>query len=180
MVKTERTIIVLGVPRSGTSMMAGILRCLGVMMGENIKPDKHEDLDFLFKDNMHRIKTTALRNQLYTQWGWKDPWIGSYLHFLLPYLCNPVYVRITRNEKDAIKSDMKRNKNVTKKSATMRNKKLTAGIMNYDAIDFTYEEVIKSPRKEIRRLVKELKLNVPKELVNATVKFVKPGGYSSL
>ena len=45
----KKTFIVLGCPRSGTSMMAGLLRIIGIDMGDNIKEDKHEDKDILWK-----------------------------------------------------------------------------------------------------------------------------------
>jgi len=43
----KRTFCVLGSPRGGTSMASGLLRMLGVSMGENLDPDNNEDQDFI-------------------------------------------------------------------------------------------------------------------------------------
>jgi hypothetical protein len=43
----QRTICVLGAPRGGTSMIAGILRKLGVVMGDDIDEANNEDRSFL-------------------------------------------------------------------------------------------------------------------------------------
>jgi hypothetical protein len=46
----EKTLVVLGSPRGGTSMLAGLLRELGVHMGDRIDRHNHEDQAFLSED----------------------------------------------------------------------------------------------------------------------------------
>lgn len=71
----ERTVVVLGAGRGGTSAAAGCLRELGVAM-PNAHPLKHEwspvnsDTD---QDSHHLQMTFSEINSLYPIWGWKSP-----------------------------------------------------------------------------------------------------------
>ena len=93
----QKTVIVLGAPRGGTSMVAASLRKLGVVMGEKLG-HQHEDASFrrdVPLENM--IATVQQRNEKYDVWGWKMPNSIYYVEELLPHLRNPHFVAIFRN-----------------------------------------------------------------------------------
>lgn len=111
----EATFCIIGVPRSGTSMVAGILRMLGIPMGERVDPDNNEDLDFLghngdrdvFRSQervgeraayLERIRHLICeRNASLPRWGWKDPLALYYAEEVVAELRNPHFILVTRD-----------------------------------------------------------------------------------
>lgn len=109
------TFVVLGAARGGTSMVAGVLRLLGVPMGEDIDPGNNEDREFLshrgrvdlFSDPSQagRRKTyvkeiealIGARNRDYPSWGWKDPAASYYLDKIAGALREPRFLFVTRD-----------------------------------------------------------------------------------
>ena len=93
----QKTIIVLGAPRGGTSMVAATLRKLGVAMGEKLG-HQHEDNSFRRDVPLETmIATVQERNEKYDLWGWKMPNSVYYVEELLPHLRNPHFVAVFRN-----------------------------------------------------------------------------------
>jgi hypothetical protein len=93
----QKTIVVLGAPRGGTSMVAATLRKLGVVMGEKLG-HQHEDANFRRDVPLETmIATVQERNEKYDLWGWKMPNSVYYVEELLPHLRNPHFVAIFRN-----------------------------------------------------------------------------------
>lgn len=113
--KALGTICVLGAPRGGTSMIAGLLRKLGLPMGESLDEANNEDLEFtkhgglraiFFKPERAAEKEKYLtemraviqrRNRSYSWWGWKDPISSYYVADLISVLRNPRFIFITRD-----------------------------------------------------------------------------------
>ncbi|WP_455374461.1 hypothetical protein [Limibacillus halophilus] len=110
----ERTVVVLGMPSGGTSMVAGSIRLLGVAMGENYDDANQEDLEFLdlvgslqplhngmgmpIESKFDQIRAlVARRNEAHAVWGWKDPHSRHYIRELLPSLRNPHVILIFRD-----------------------------------------------------------------------------------
>jgi len=108
----KRTFIVLGSPRGGTSMTAGMLRIAGVNMGDNIDEDNNEDQDFLFhkgnyaglskarapKGFLPQVKSLIKgNNEKYDIWGWKDPLCSLYIDKVIGELVNPHFLIVTRD-----------------------------------------------------------------------------------
>ena len=108
----QRTIVVLGAARGGTSMIAGTLRVLGVPMGTNLN-SSHENRAFrtaLFGKN-RLIDYYLLPVRFYTRylpllknynrtenvWGIKDPCLNPVLAWLAAYWRNPIYILVLRN-----------------------------------------------------------------------------------
>jgi len=93
---SNKTVLVLGVARGGTSMTSGVLSKLGVFMGEDLN-SRYQDSglnDCIHQNNKSRAKQIILeRNQSYSIWGakkmsaWK--WNGLFRQ--------PVYVAIFRD-----------------------------------------------------------------------------------
>jgi hypothetical protein len=103
----KKTVIVLGAPRGGTSVVAGILRCLGIYMGENLG---HQHEDPIFKRKVpeeEKIKTITERNKKYDIWGWKMPDTVHYIEQVISYTINPHFIAVYRNPLEIAESSAK-------------------------------------------------------------------------
>ncbi len=114
-IKTKRTYVVLGCKRGGTSMLAGVLRLLGINMGDNINGNgNHEDQDMSDRNLEDMINMVQQKNLAYEVWGWKDPMAIDYIHYLMPFLINPVFLTIFRDPCAVANSEaVKHNKDFT-------------------------------------------------------------------
>jgi len=92
----RRTYVCLGVPRGGTSAVAGTMQRLGLFMGEDL-PNNYEDPDFVGKPLPHMKEAVATRQAAHAIWGWKFPAAANYLENLLGLLDNPHLVVVTRD-----------------------------------------------------------------------------------
>lgn len=126
MEQETKTVIVLGMHRSGTSMISGILSLLGVNMGKrSIKPKianvkgYFEDVDFLslnkkifaahnasWRKPPTKLKSDPLltgkasiliKQKSKGLWGWKDPRTVFTIGYYLPCLINPFFIFTHRN-----------------------------------------------------------------------------------
>lgn len=96
-IETQRTYVIFGAPRGGTTMVAGVCRLLGLNIGDNL-PDNLEDQSFVPPIDSSLIGTAiASRNKTSNVWGWKYPRAASYLEQLTPALRNPYYICIFRD-----------------------------------------------------------------------------------
>lgn len=153
----KKTIIVLGCPRGGTSMAAGICRLLGVNMGS--VGHNQEDPDFLQhgglktlqrekndeerKEVVNTIRELVLkRNQQLDVWGWKDPLASFYIQDLSDLLINPRLICIYRDAASIAAGEMRFMKNNVQ-DPLFSEKKFYVEIMNRiinqqkDIIEFT-------------------------------------------
>ena len=92
----QKTVVIVGVQRGGTSMVAGVVRELGVNLGYNLG-NNHEDPEFLPKDLSAIRAVVARRNSQFDVWGWKMPHSYEYLARLAPALRNPFVIIVFRN-----------------------------------------------------------------------------------
>jgi len=180
---TEATYIVIGVPRSGTSMVAGILRILGIYMGENIKPGKHEDTDILWQQPPKIIKTIKHRNATQKVWGFKDPNCARYIGLIEPYLINPRYIYIKRSLPKTVESDLRRGQK-SRRHATRRN---TAYKSVYDTIEqkrtclsLEYDIVVACPTETVDLISQFCGNTATKEQRSRAVEFIQPGDYRDI
>ena len=117
-----RVILVIGMGRSGTSLLAGVCHHLGVFMGDRFMPTDNnnqsgtfEDIDFF---NVNRAKMRGVgvdyrrlitdRGNLYKIWGVKDPALVHVLPDLLPLLGDDVRVIHAKRNNKAIMSSFER------------------------------------------------------------------------
>ena len=110
---SEKTICVLGSARSGTSMVSGLLRIMGIHMGDNLDHANNEDMDFhkatqplqdlvnvLRPGHMRKIKEMKQFIQEKNKreiWGWKDPQSIFYFNKIDKFLPNPLCIMIFRD-----------------------------------------------------------------------------------
>ncbi len=89
----EATLGVLGLTRSGTSMLSSLLYALGVYMGDRIDSAVYEDVEiaeFIDKGDFEGLAAfAAARNAGHSVWGFKRPNAYKSLPQLVPALRNP-------------------------------------------------------------------------------------------
>jgi len=97
----ERTLIVLGVGRSGTSMVAGSLHHVGVFMGDSIGKVNFEDQPLSAalekRDFGLAREIIAVRNSRFDVWGWKRPSALQFLAFVEQEFRNPHFICVFRD-----------------------------------------------------------------------------------
>jgi len=96
----QKTVIVLGCPRGGTSLVAGVLSRLGVFMGDGLG-HQYEDPRFREETSLEeKINAISKNNSLYSTWGWKLPNTIYYIDNIIEHIRNPVFIAIYRNPFD--------------------------------------------------------------------------------
>ncbi len=93
---TEKTVVVLGVPRGGTTMVAGIVQRCGISLGNDL-PTNLEDQAFVGVPIEDMVLSIAERNRTKSVWGWKYPRAAIYLPIIQEYLINPHYIIVWRD-----------------------------------------------------------------------------------
>jgi hypothetical protein len=105
--REPHTVIVLGPPRSGTSMISGILRLMGMYMGE-CNTANNEDPRFNKRNSVGSIrKLIEKNNDQRPVWGWKEPSTHTYLSSVLDSVRNPFFIVSVRNVLAAAGSKLK-------------------------------------------------------------------------
>ena len=94
--KPVKTFVVLGVERGGTSMVAGMVRALGVDLGERAGRN-HEDPRFLSDDQAVLKQRIEENNKRLDCWGFKMPKASLMLDFYSDNLRNPHFILVFRN-----------------------------------------------------------------------------------
>ena len=99
----ERTYIIFGMVRSGTSMMAGLLWRIGIDMG-NHDTGQYEDWDFNLRslkkkgEGITEYKKNIIKNNVEKKiWGWKDPLFAKYAIELIDVIRNPYFIVVFRD-----------------------------------------------------------------------------------
>ncbi len=92
-----RTYIVFGDMRGGTTMIGGVMRALGVFMGENINEDNQESFQFNGPSVQDMRGSIDANNQNHQVWGWKFPHAADYLDNVWDKIRNPHLVCVFRD-----------------------------------------------------------------------------------
>lgn len=96
----QRTFVVLGAARGGTSMLAGVVHHLGVPMGRNLSA-VYEDVEVcnpMEAGDRAAVQAIVLaRNQAHDLWGFKRPAALGYLHKYQSELRNPELLVVFRD-----------------------------------------------------------------------------------
>lgn len=93
---SQRTYVTFGVERGGTSLVAGVVRALGLYLGD-IPEGNNEDKAFHNKPLGQMKATIARRNQEYDVWGWKYPTAATYLPVLSKSIRNAFFIVVYRD-----------------------------------------------------------------------------------
>jgi len=102
----QRTFVCFGVPRGGTSAIAGTMQRLGVWIGDDLT-DNYEDADFVRRTVPHMVDAVRQRNEQRDVWGFKCPDAVNYLDRIIPEIRNPYLVVVYRDVVATMKGHMR-------------------------------------------------------------------------
>ncbi|MGK2875675.1 MAG: glycosyltransferase [Nocardioides sp.] len=117
--ETERTYVLFGTRRGGTSMVAGILRGLGLDLGQTGARKNNEDPRFHPRPWRELAEVVEQRNAEAPVWGWKYPQAVNYLADIYPALRNPYFIVIYRDPVAAALSGQRLDKKVNARTEQM-------------------------------------------------------------
>lgn len=169
-------VVVLGMHRSGTSMLSSMLETLGVNMGEDLLPNHWEDRAFIDLNDrilkaaggnwynpppLEAIKATPINlraeasalvksRSIRPLWGWKDPRTCLTLPVYIPYLESPKYIVMWRGKNSIVRSLTNRDGDLHKDPENLV-RRYRARVEGYGlpALFVSYESLINSTSARI-------------------------------
>ncbi len=178
-----KNIIVSGIARSGTSLVAGALSKLGVFMGNKAYPPVFEDVelsDTLEKKDLVAAQAMIERyNEKHPIWGWKRPSSVGYLDTVNSIFPNPVYIfifkdifSIAKRNQISMKFDLVSNM----RSTHQQYGKLLTFIEMYhpQAMMVSYDKALMNRKLFVQSLCDFIKIVPLKDQFHSAVEFIRP------
>ncbi len=180
----EKTLIVVGVARGGTSLIAGSLDHLGVFTGEGSNPPVFEDVNLANEFESNDLQSAKQIIEAYNNdhkiWAFKRPSSIDYLNHLNSLCRNPIYLFVFKD----IFSISNRN-NISMKLDTVQGLKKAhndyAKILDFieekeiNSFLFSYEKVMDNKEFFIDTLIDVLgKENIGDEEKTSALNFIEP------
>ena len=196
----QKTFIIFGVPRGGTTMIARVAEQLGVGMGSKL-PSNYEDDEFNYDKMSDALKedpklmARALlrainrRNGRHDVWGWKYPRAHLYLPLIIKQVRNPHLICVLR---DPVASSLRplSRKRVQKEGKAQLptrviKQHLSWQLKNIEQIHkfnkptflCSYEKAILDPAGFVADLSAFIDLRKDQQSLNEAVQQIRPGGY---
>lgn len=184
-----RTYVVFGVPRGGTTMIAGVARLCGLDIGDNL-PKNCEDPAFNFDvllKSMSREEaiaamaaTVAERNEGRTVWGWKFPAAGRYLQGLKDSLREPHLICVFRDPAATFTRNVRRGVDpftALKRAEEMQRRNVQIlSDWQVPSLVISYEKAVKQPEATVEAMAGFLGRPQPSDM-RAVVEYMQPGDY---
>ncbi|WP_237063451.1 hypothetical protein [Microbulbifer zhoushanensis] len=178
-----RTIVVVGVARGGTSIVAGALAALGLPMGERCHPPVFEDLrlSLSFEGQSEEAfeDVVSAYNASHDQWGWKRPSTLSRLDFLEQELRNPHFIFVFRDlfsiaNRNAI--SMKQDMKVGLRKALDDYGKIVEFLQRTEspAMMVSSDKVVRYKREFVEQLVDFAGLEPSSQELETALRFISP------
>lgn len=194
----RRTIVCLGTPRGGTSMVAGAIAGLGVFMGEDL-PVNIEDTQFnpdlaggdgpeFIAQVKHAI---AQRSATHTIWGWKYPRAGRYIERVCDLIPNPHFVVVFRDPLPSALRGARRPGLTPKAIAAASHKTIQSRLriemenlslvyrLEKPTLMVSFEKAQTEPETFLEELAQFVGLPVPQD-VSPILRFMEPGTYKDI
>jgi hypothetical protein len=186
-----RTYPIFGVPRGGTSMIAGVARLCGLNLGDDL-PNTHEDfdfnVDFLKRDGLEPIPAIKAaverRNAAHSIWGWKYPRSIGFLDQIRPGLRDPRLILVLRDPVASAGRGVRRSKQnpleVVRDHLKLqaRNVELVSR-WEVPALLVSYERAIDRPVELAQQVAAFLGMPPPEDH-DLIRRFVRPGTYQEV
>ncbi|SMP18758.1 hypothetical protein [Shimia sagamensis] len=178
----QRTFLIFGVNRGGTTATAGAIRRLGVFLGDDIGGNLEDKL-FRKRLGLDSIRSTiADRNANYDVWGWKHPHPHQYIDDLLPDMRNPRLILVTRDltantlgvsswDREEVDKALAMYLTQTQKNADMIQR------VDFPVLLVSYEKLLVKPDLVLRDVAHFCGLKPPASKLDHAVQFVQPGSY---
>jgi hypothetical protein len=180
-----RTVIVLGVGRGGTSLVAGCLRALGVCMGVAPHSIKHEWSPIVYQsddkiDLAATYRTIQQMDRHYPIWGWKWPRDVFQLEQILALLRDPGFVFVTRDLLEPSLSglsyqDVPLSISLDQTATVYRDITSRLHFWPWPALIIPFAEALRQPKSFVSLLCSFLKLEANRDAVVRATNFIQPG-----
>jgi hypothetical protein len=177
------TVLVLGIPRGGTSVVAGICHMLGVPMGLDIDPANMEDREFHQMLRHPDVQSAAVRyfarlrdgRQLA---GAKNPVVIDHLADFFPVISEPVLIVVSRDVyATAQREEISGNEFFSSLREAIRRKyAILEFVETADAplLVVSYERLMMEPARAVTSIARFLIGTVDAELVRLASEGVRP------
>ncbi|MCT7584005.1 hypothetical protein N5U55_07760 [Aliarcobacter butzleri] len=184
-------LIAAGTPRGGTSILGLLMRVFNFEMGNNVHPDKYEDLDLhqnpielwgeLIKE---KIKKTPA-------WSVKYPAATRHLKLFFNYCPKPIFLIIIRNPFSVTKSMIKHDETYSENLMSY-NRGMEIALESYlqfnryikdinaPFIVVEHEKISKNPEIFVREFVEVLNVNTDEDTIQKAIKLISTPGYKKV
>lgn len=193
-IKLPATLICGGAARGGTTILSFLLTLFGQEMGD---PEGSEDISFIdARFDPEALKDLiTLRNTQHQTWGIKIPGMSCGQYQFFDETCrNPVYIYLYRNPLSVALSTLRHAPERDLFPANRRGLVTALNSAESSYVQFTQflavtsspviliamEEMKRSPRRIIRRLIKALRIEVSDERFEAICGLILEGGYKNI
>ncbi|WP_299423803.1 sulfotransferase [uncultured Shimia sp.] len=178
----QRTFLIFGVNRGGTTATAGAIRRLGMFLGDDLGGNL-EDRLFRKRLGMDTIReTVAARDADHDVWGWKHPHPHQYIDELLPDLRNLRLILVTRDlAANSLGTSSWDREDIDKAismylAQTRKNVDLMRRV-DCPALVVSYEKLLVKPEAVVGDMAHFCGLKPSASELAHAVDFIKPGAY---
>lgn len=184
-----RTIVVVGVARGGTSMVAGALHHLGVPMGKPCQPPIYEDTRFddpLAKGDARAVRKLARQStRQWRVWGYKRPKSAQHLRLIDRTFVNPRYVVVFRDVAAVARRQQlahaEEPESIAARAGALKLSlkkymQITDFLLKHEppALSISYEKAVQQPNAFLDSLMDFAQLRATADEVRAASEFVQP------
>ena len=182
----QKTVLVLGAYRGGTSMVSCVLHHLGVPMGEDrLRDGSWEDptiRELVYLRDFRALSDVILQRNQQLIWGWKDPATIDVMDDVLPLVRHPHLILVLRD----VAAVYQRERAVGTQSVeslweyvTSQHQRLMSFLMSspHPLLVVSYERAIRDPVAFVSNVISFLSLSTSPELVLQALQTVQPGVY---
>lgn len=180
-----KTVVIAGVPRGGTSMVAGTVREMGINLGDRLGIN-HEDPAFLPQDVERIRELVNQRNQEQETWGWKMPHSLDYLDRIEDDLRNPHIILVWRNVAAIAISQVNWSGAELDTALAFSAKRLhhmseKASLLKSPVLHVNYEQAVREPAQFVETLAAFLGIELDADKRSACLNFIDPdAGYKQV
>lgn len=179
--EAEKTFPIFGLPRGGTTAVTGVVRRLGIFMGDDLPVNLEDPL--FSKLSKVSSKTVEARNAAHAVWGWKFPNATQYLDNIFSDLRNPRFIMVTRDLAANAIAISSRHGNYNRLKSleivmlnTQRNFAMMTR-MRKPVLMVSYEKLLMKTDQTVREIADFLCVAPDEATIEAAVDFVQPGAY---
>jgi hypothetical protein len=177
------TVMVVGLPRSGTSMVAAVLQAIGVYIGDRIDNAVFEDTEFaaaLAGDSDRLLELIGARNERHRTWGFKRPEAYRRLDQLCRACRNP---RVIVTFRDILAIALRNNISMQMEPLALlprlaeESRKLvkTVGELSAPCLLVSYEKALQHPGEMVAAIAAFCGVSATVEQVAAAVAVIENG-----
>lgn len=185
---SQKTVVVLGAGRGGTSAVSGCLRELGVAMPD-AHPLKHEWSPIVYNDEVidsekSRLNINSL-NKKFDLWGWKSPKDLFKFPQFVSMVRNPHVIIVFRDPLDVSLSIRERENlpieiGLAETASVYRQISELVSMASYPIALCSYGKMLSNPPIFVQEVSEWLGIVVENDITSSAIKFISPKNYRSI